>query len=135
MRASDGSSIPPPLRRAADRFSRWRDQHELGTRIPTQLWELAAELAANYGVSRTATALKLDYYSLKRRVSDLGTPPVLPTVATDGSAFVELPASTLSAPAEYLIELENSQGDKMRILCKGMAPDVVALSRGFWGAD
>ncbi len=135
MRAIDGSSFPPPLRRAAARFSRWREKHEFGTRIPSQLWELAAELAANYGVSRTATALKLDYYSLKRRVSDLSAPATLAATPTDCSAFVELPASSFSAPGEYLIELENSQGGKMRIHCKGIAPDVVALSRSFWSVE
>jgi len=63
MRGSNGSPTELPLRRAAEQFARWRNAHDLGTRIPVRLWQLAVDLAVTYGVSRTATALTLDYYS------------------------------------------------------------------------
>ena len=135
MRASNGSSVALPLRRGAEQFARWRNAHELGTRIPQRLWKLAVELAFTYGVSRTATALRLDYYSLKRRLADHAVPAVPASATPDSSAFVELPASTFSTSGECLIELEKSSGEKIRIRWKGAAPDVVALSRSFWSAE
>jgi hypothetical protein len=134
MRASNGSAVPSPLRRAAERFSRWRNKHELGSRIPGRLWQLAVQLAATYGVSRTAIALKLDYYSLQRRLSQRDTPAIPTSASPDSSPFVELPASTFGAPGEYVIDLENSRGAKMRIHCKG-TPDLVALGRSFWSVE
>lgn len=135
MRASNGSSVALPLRRAADQFARWRNSHDLGTRIPDRLWKLAVELAGTYGVSRTAIVLGLDYYSLKRRLVDQNLPavPALPT--SESLAFVELPASTLSTSGECVIELEKSNGQKIRIHWKGAAPDVVGLSRSFWSTE
>jgi hypothetical protein len=38
-----------------------------GLRIPQPLWDLAVRLVSQYGISRTATALGLDYYSLKKQ--------------------------------------------------------------------
>jgi hypothetical protein len=135
MLGSNGSPIPSPLRRAAERFNRWRYMHERGTRIPDRLWQLAVELAAAYGVSRTASALKLDYYSLKRRLGEEDSPAVLASGLHSPSAFVELSPSTLVASGECVIDLENSCGAKMRIHWKGMVPDLVALSRGFWSIE
>lgn len=135
MRASNGSSVPSPLRRAAERFARWRHQHSLGTRIPERLWLLAVDLATTYGVSRTATTLRLDYYSLKRRLPDSFSPAVLASASDNPSAFVELPASAFSKSGDYVIDLENSHGAKMRIQCKGITPDLVALSRSFWSVE
>src|SRR3990170_3115001 len=134
MHASNGSPVLP-LRRAAGQFARWRNTHDLGTRIPVRLWQLAVDLAATYGVSRTATALKLDYYSLKRRLTDQALPAVPASASPDSSAFVELPAWTFSPSGECVIELEKSNGERIRISWKGAAPDVVALSRSFWSAE
>ena len=135
MRASNGSRIALPLRRAADQFSRWRNAHDLGTRIPARLWQLAVNLAVTYGVSRTASALTLDYYSLKRRLTDRSLPSVPVAPSPHSSAFVELPASTFSPWGECVIELEKSNGEKIRICWKGAAPDFVGLSRSFWSEE
>jgi hypothetical protein len=93
------------------------------------------DLATTYGVSRTATALRLDYYSLKRRVTDQALPAVPASASSDSYAFVELPASTFSPSGECVLELEKSNGEKIRICWKGAAPDFVALSRSFWSAE
>ncbi|MCP4201175.1 MAG: hypothetical protein GY769_04495, partial [bacterium] len=49
-------------------FERWRQDRKRGTRIPETLWQAAAEVAGECGVSKTAQALGLDYYGLKKRV-------------------------------------------------------------------
>jgi hypothetical protein len=135
MNGKGGRQLPLQLRQAVNRFARWRDTHDLGTRIPEQLWQLAVKLAAIYGVSRTALALKLDYYSLKRHLGESTTPVVLAS-PNDSPAFLELPPSTLLTSGACVIDFENSRGAKMRVHVKGMTvPDLVALSHSFWSAE
>lgn len=132
MRARNGSGLPASLRRASDQFQRWRDAHELGTRIPEKLWHLATQLAVTYGVSRTANALKLDYYSLKKRLPQGVSTTGLPAPSSQATAFLELPASAFVASAECIIDLEHCSGAKLRMHYKGVAPDLLTLSRAFW---
>lgn len=127
---TEGYQLPLPLHRGVERFQQWREMRQRGARIPAPLWTLATELAAIYGVCKAASALKLDYYSLKRRASQSTS-----AAAADRTDFLELPPPALSAAAECLIECENSAGDKMRIHLKGIAlPDLAALSRNLWSA-
>jgi hypothetical protein len=126
--------LPSPLQRGAKRFAEWRRSHELGTRIPDALSNLAANLASTFGISRTACTLKLDYYALKRRVTEQ-TPLTLAAPSNAVPAFLELPASTLAASSECFLELENSTGAKMRVHLKGVTPDLVALTRSFCGGE
>lgn len=121
--------IPAELARTAARWAQWRRTRELGTRIPESLWKLALELAARHGVSRTAIALRVDYYALKKRL-DAQTPP---RRVGSAPAFVELPPPSLAAAGGCVIEFEKASGAKMRIEFRGSPPpDLAALSRSFW---
>ena len=125
----DSNELPLPLRRAAERFQRWRRVRRGRAPIPKPLWTLATQLAGRFGVSRTAATLKLDYYSLKRRLSES-------TSAGDPTAFLELPGSSLAAAGECIIDCENSVGARMRIHLKGVAlSDLAALGRSLWSAE
>jgi hypothetical protein len=53
----------------AQRLNSWRSTRTRGQRIPEELWKAAADLARVHGLNPTATALRLDYYGLKRRFS------------------------------------------------------------------
>jgi hypothetical protein len=134
MGGRNASGLPAALRRASDQFERWRNAHELGTRIPEKLWRLAARLAVAHGVSRTASTLKLDYYFLKRRLPQHVSKAVLPATPTPATSFLELPASAFATAGECIIDLEHSNGTKIRIHYKGVAPDLVTLGRAFWSA-
>jgi hypothetical protein len=73
--------------------------------------------------------LKLDYYSLKKRLERASTGATPP-------AFVELPPVSLPTLSECVIELEDAVGSRMRVQLKGQdLPDLLALSRSFWNAD
>jgi hypothetical protein len=97
------------------------------------LWTLAANLAGTYGVCKTACTLKLDYYSLKRRVQESTVPAVM--ARGQRPAFVELAGSTL-VPSECVIDFQNSAGARMRMHLKGVTmPDLAALGRSFWSAE
>lgn len=116
------------LLRAEQRFKAWRRSRKAGTRIPERLWTLAVQLAAVYGVARTASMLGLDYYGLKKRAERSGPP----SVEAD-PAFIELSAVPLAPSRECVIELEDTVGSRMRLSLKGYdASDLAALTRDLW---
>jgi hypothetical protein len=127
MRASECGVLPQDLARAQDQFRAWRARRT-GGRIPPPLWMLAVRLVQRYGVSRTATALRLDYYSLKRRAEAPAPKP-----PTGGPAFVELPSPV---GKQGVFELDNGAGATLRVHLVGYdAADVEALTRRFWNAE
>ena len=133
MAKKDGSEVPAPLERTRQRFEQWRETRKGRTRIPESLWTAAVKMAGVYGICQTAKALRLHYYTLKERVDKQAA-------AVDGSdtkseaAFLELAAPSRTGSAECTLELENAAGVKMRVHLKNVeAPDLVALSRSFWG--
>jgi len=118
------------LTRAAERFRAWRRVRIAGTRIPESLWALAVRLVEKYGVSRTSSALGLDYYSLKKRAAAASDS------RSTAPAFVELPASSLAVGRECVIEMEDGAGAAMRLHLKGYeASEVAAVGRSFWKAS
>lgn len=124
------------LARAAARFAQWRQGRAPGERIPDPLWNLATVLAARHGVSRTATSLQVDYYSLKKRSEEAPSSPARHGEDSASSAsFIELPPSALTPASECVIEFEKASGAKLRVHFKGSClPDLAALGRGFWEA-
>jgi len=122
--------IPPVLAQAQGRFRDWRRKRSLGARIPEPLWKLAVKLAITHGVCRTASALGLDYYSLKQRFeAAAGRQP-----ATE-PAFVELPAP-LAIGKQCTFELGDGAGSTLRIQLVGYdVADVAALSCRLWNAE
>jgi hypothetical protein len=129
MGTSQRRQLPPDLVRGQHRFLAWRGQRKAGCRIPQPLWTMAIRLAKTHGVSRTSTALGLDYYSLKERVEAAAAPP-----QSGGPAFVELTPPVVVA-RQCRLELDNGSGATMRVHLVGYdAADVEALSRSFWNA-
>jgi hypothetical protein len=116
-------------------------------------------LAARYGVHRTAKVLRVDYYSLKKRVeqesaagddgSASGPANSLVAFAPRGSktsgevgeggggaAFLELAPPVQVGPCEWTLEFEAADGAKMRLHFKGVEPpDLTTLSRAFWQVE
>lgn len=124
------------LSRAAVRFEQWRERRTPGARIPATLWKAAIKLAGRHGVSRVAMALKLDYYTLQRRLGQHSLALVDHEAARTLPAFVELAPSAWSAPGQCLIEFSKGGGSTLRVhLPTGQVPDLVALGRGFWDAS
>ncbi len=129
MGAFERGGLPQDLARARSRFQAWRCRRQGGGRIPRGLWTLAVRLVQRHGVSRTATALSLDYYSLKERAAAAASEP-----PSSGPAFVELPSAVMVGK-QCLAELDNGAGVTMRVQLVGYdAADVEALFR-FWNAE
>ena len=150
--------IPAALGRGRDRFEGWRRTRQTGTRIPDELWSLAVKLADGHGLSRTASVLGLDYYSLRKHVAARKSGST-----SEPSAFVEAPASSGSALAdsasfgsasarpafielsslpspgasgECVVEFADGTGASLRIHLSGCQTcDLVALGRSFWSGE
>ena len=135
MNMGDGNGrtgvLPERLEKVRTRFEVFRKGRKPGSRIPDALWSAAVKVAGHYGINRTAKALGLDYYSLKKRVeAESAAPCVQPVPST--ATFLELAPLAQSGPGECTVELEDSHGTKLRIHMKGFAaPDLAALSRSF----
>jgi hypothetical protein len=122
--------LPNDLAQGRRRFQAWRERRQGGRRIPQPLWALGVRLASQHGISRTATALGLDYYSLKKRAEAAAQQP-----PSRGPAFVELPPPVVVGK-QALFELDNGAGATMRVQLLGYdAADVEALARRFWDAE
>ena len=125
------SNLPAKLARGRERFEKWRSNHKTYRRLPEYLWSAAAKLAGEYGLNRTARALRLDYNGLKKRIEATVSSGTSPTSV--GSQFLQLLPSELTAAAECIIECENINGIKLRIHLKGtQLPDLGALSSVLW---
>jgi hypothetical protein len=121
-------ALPVDMARVAGRFQDWRRTRRTGTRIPERLWTQAAQLAAEHGVARTASALSLDYYALQKRVqlSGFGSQSAKP-------AFMEFPPASFSPTRECVIELEDQAGGRLRMSLQGYdAAELGVLTQGFW---
>jgi hypothetical protein len=130
MGASKRGQLPADLVRARGRFRAWRGRRQAGGRIPRRLWALAVRLVNRHGVNRTAMALGLDYYSLKKRAEEAAD-----QLKSSSPVFVELP-SPVMVGKQGLFELDNGSGATMRVQLVGYdAADVEALARSFWNAE
>ncbi len=122
-----------PFDGAQRRFERWRQSRPLGTRIPDDLWDVAVELAAEHGVSKTSSALSLDYYALKKRLA-AGADRAL--VVTPEAEFVEVPFVALPSASGCILELQDDFGVRLRVELSGATADEIeAIARGLWKAS
>ena len=133
MADSKRREVPAELVRARDRFVVWRRTRKPKSRIPEPLWERAVKLVAAYGLHRTAATLKLDYYSLKKRVEAAAG-----SRQKNDAPFLELPAvgavsaGAVSAGAvpECVIEVEEGAA-RWRVQLTGYsAADIAVVGRG-----
>lgn len=123
-------ALPAALSRVLGQLDQWRKAKET-RRIPERLWSAATELAAEYGVHRTARALRLNYYSLKERLDAKGDPlvtsPVFVDVEPSGGGAVE-------GVGEGVAELADANGAMLRIEWRGASsPDLAAVTTAFFG--
>jgi len=61
------SDLPPKLLQGRQAFEQWRSQQETRCRLPDHLWSLAVELDREYGFTKTAKTLRVEYNMLKKK--------------------------------------------------------------------
>ena len=121
------------LEQVRRRFELWRKRRKRCSPIPETLWASAVELVREHGLNRTAQALRLDYYALKKRlVSKEGLLCGSPQKAT----FIEFPLSGAGGSPACTVEMENTRGEKMKIHLAGLgAPELTVLTERFWRSE
>lgn len=120
------------LERGAARFAAWREGRTRGERIPAALWELAVDLASRHGVSRTAQAVGVGYYSLQERLAARPAASSRTAAATPALTLIELPVPAGGSAAGCWIEIEHPDGAKLRIHASpGATLDLAALVQAF----
>jgi hypothetical protein len=118
MSTSQATTLPVALRTARRQLDRWRSRHRPHTRLPDELWSKAVTLARRHGLNKTASALGLKYYSLKKRIEAKGAG--VSKAAKVPCEFVELLPSPMPASSiECTIELDDARGTMVRMHVKG----------------
>ena len=130
------------------RFAEFRSTHPVRSRLPEELWAAAAKLARRDGIEATALALDVDRPSLQKWTDRFEPGVQVPArrprrqrkadrTVNAAPAFVELLAQTASATFDRgetscLVEVESSQGAKMRLELKAIGTSALAeLIRAF----
>jgi len=125
------SCLPPQMESVRQQFECWRRNRKQRSAIPEKLWASAVELADEYGLAKTARALRLNYYDLQGRLQENSQPKT----SNAKPAFMELIPQATAAVSECTVEIEEPSGARMRVHLKGTAvPDVIGLSDTFWRA-
>jgi hypothetical protein len=133
MRTGQKRDLPAPVERVRKRFEEWRRTRKARSRIPDSLWAAAVEIAGTYGLHRTARALPVEYYSLKKRLEQQSAAARRSYERQGpGTTFVELSPVPIGA-CDCTLELEDTTGAKMRVHWKAATPpELAALCRSFW---
>lgn len=113
------SKVPKALSEARFQLDHWRSQRpSKRTRLPKEFWQKAVTLAKEHGLNKTARALGLKYYSLKKHLESSAIDELKP--AKTRSEFLEfLPSPMTSQSIDCMIELEDGSGESMRMHIKG----------------
>jgi hypothetical protein len=125
------ASLSESITELQAQLAEFRSTHPPRTRLPQSLWQSAADLAQCHGLYVVARSLKLDYSTLKKRVSGAESASRFHNKAQP--KFVELIGATLQSTDEYLIEFECARGRKLRIHCKTNTPPDWATLLHAWG--
>jgi hypothetical protein len=129
--ASDASDLQNDLEQLRRRFEEFRNAQSVRSRLPDSLWAAAAELASRHGVNPTARALRLDYTALRKRVKNPEGPKRKRTAAVPPT-FMEFVAPGAKAVTNCMVEVESTQGGKLRLELKAVATTELAdLIRAF----
>lgn len=123
------ATLPVEVEELRQRLNAWRQQTDREKRLPESLWEEAAVLARNHGVSLVAVALSLSYTALKQRAAGSTQSLAVRTQST----FVEVGMVAAAVGSECLVELRDGSNCQMNIrLDAGATGALVALTQSFW---
>ena len=123
--------IVTQVERVRRRFEHWRRTRKKRSPIPERLWQAAVQVAGSYGVNRTARALGLDYYELKKRLKGKAGAVAVGKEAV--GSFVELVGVARAVvDGECVVEVESAEGTKMRVHLRGR-PEVTWLRSLLFG--
>ena len=128
MNTRQKRKYPARLEGLRQRFARWRQTHPARSRIADPLWSAAVKMAGAYGIHRTARALRINYYALKKRMERESAAASGLLEEEASATFIELPPPAsagscqgISGPCECTLEWEDAGSMKMRLHFPGIA--------------
>ena len=130
MNTKRSSEIPTALSEARRQLDHWRSQQpSKRTRLPEEFWRRAVALAQQYGLNKTARALKVKYESLKKRLEQGGAEERHSAKAQ--TEFIELlPASIKPGAVECMLEWADGCGATVRMHMRGAGPSELSAVAG-----
>lgn len=119
------------IEQVEEQFRTWRRTRGKRCAIPDRLWQAAESLYPKYSVYHISKSLGLNYTDLKHRIGPKrSTELSVPVTKAD---FIELDLSDSMSPADCVVEMQDSNGSKMRMHFKGgIGVDLLELGRVFW---
>jgi len=129
MNTREQTTLPLALSRARRQFDQWRSRHRKHTRLPEELWRLAAAVAREHGLNKTARTLGLKYYSLKKHLDEMTAEQAIPTKA-EPEFFELIPGVITPGSVECAIEWTDGGGSTVRMHIKGAGLSELASLAG-----
>ena len=121
----------PSLGDIQNQFETWRRTREKRVPIPAPLWEAAVNLSKDYTILQISKTLRLNYTDLKHRV--LAQPDKEIVKAKHNLPFIELDFEQPKPPSHCAIEMEKSNGAKLKMYFTGeRSLDLLELGKSFW---
>ncbi len=123
--------VNPGLKEIQNQFETWRQTRQKRTPIPDALWQAAVSLAKNHSILEISKALRLNYTDLKHRVLAQNNEGDFQT--NQNHTFIELDLQQPVSPPRCVIEMEKSNGAKMKMHFTGNTHlDFLELGKSFW---
>lgn len=128
MKQENELTTKPDIEKVRERFEGWRKTRKRGTKIPEDLWASAINLVDTHSLSEICQWLRVEYNQLKKRIEkNQGI------VENSSAGFVELNLSPMMPGPECVIEVERSDGARMRMSVKGAVDArLVEAAKTFW---
>jgi len=130
MNTKRPTEIPVALSEARRQLDHWRSQQSSKrTRLPEEFWRQAVALAQEYGLNKTARALKVKYESLKKHLEQSGGDEG--HLAKTQPEFIELlPAAIKPGAVECVLEWADGCGATVRMHMRGVGPSELSAVAG-----
>lgn len=124
MSTKQSANIPIALSQARHQLDLWRSQQpNKRTRLPKEFWQRAVALAKEHGLNKTARALNVKYYSLKKHLDQADA--AASVLSKTEPHFIELTPGTMTAggvakpQVECTIEWVDGHNATVRMHIKG----------------
>jgi hypothetical protein len=113
------SSIPLALSQARHQLDLWRSQQpNKRTRLPKEFWQQAVALAKEHGLNKTARALNVKYYSLKKHLDQADVQASV-SLKTEPHFIEMTPGMMTPGGVECTIEWAEGHNATVRMHIKG----------------
>ena len=133
MTHRSNSELPAKLLQGRQTFEQWRSQQKTRSQLPDHLWSLAVDLAREYGFSKTAQTLRVEYNKLKSKSRLLEACSDRPSPGPTGN-FLELRPDGVLTQFECTIDCQRAPNQTIRIQLKGPHwPEITGLCERLWG--